>query len=104
MCYVSIQTVHIATKSILKYAIEIYSNIKFKYILSKYLNMAFKGCTLQRNPRSNTKEWNCSWKAWLFLIIIITATTSIIIIHTRPRPAFGQLGLGGSSGGYSSHG
>ena len=28
----------------------------------------------------------------------------IIIIITRPRPAFGRLGLGGSSGGYSSHG
>ena len=29
---------------------------------------------------------------------------NIIIIITRPRPAFGRLGLGGSSGGYSSHG
>ena len=28
----------------------------------------------------------------------------IIIIFTRPRPAFGRLGLGGWSGGYSSHG
>ena len=27
----------------------------------------------------------------------------IIIIITRPWPAFGRLGLGGSSGGYSSH-
>ena len=34
------------------------------------------------------------------LVIIII----IIIIITRPRPAFGRLGLGGSSGGYSSHG
>ena len=33
------------------------------------------------------------------IIIIIT-----IIIITRPRPAFGRLGLGGSSRGYSSHG
>ena len=33
--------------------------------------------------------------------LIITIT---IIIITRPRPAFGRLGLGGSSGGYSSHG
>ena len=30
--------------------------------------------------------------------------TTIIIIITRPRPAFGRLGLGGSSGGYNSHG
>ena len=28
----------------------------------------------------------------------------IIIIITRPRPAFGRLGLGGSLRGYSSHG
>ena len=28
----------------------------------------------------------------------------IIIIFTRPRPAFGRLGLGGSSGGYTYHG
>ena len=34
------------------------------------------------------------------IIIIII----IIIIITRPRPAFGRLGLGGSSKGYSSHG
>ena len=32
------------------------------------------------------------------IIIII-----IIIIITRPRLAFGRLGLGGSLGGYSSH-
>ena len=31
-------------------------------------------------------------------------TVVIIIIITRPWPAFGRLGLGGSSGGYSSHG
>ena len=35
----------------------------------------------------------------LIIIIII-----IIIIITRPWPAFGRLGLGGSSGVYSSHG
>ena len=35
----------------------------------------------------------------MIIIIII-----IVIIITRPRPAFGRLGLGGSSGGYSSHG
>ena len=29
--------------------------------------------------------------------------TIIIIITTRPWPAFGRLGLGGLSGGYSSH-
>ena len=28
----------------------------------------------------------------------------VIIILTRPRPAFGRLGLGGSSRGNSSHG
>ena len=33
----------------------------------------------------------------IFIIIIV-----IIIIITRRRPAFGRLGLGGSSGGYSS--
>ena len=33
----------------------------------------------------------------------ITIMIAIIII-TRPRPAFGRLGLGGWSGGYSSHG
>ena len=38
--------------------------------------------------------------ACIIVIIIII----IIIIITRPWPAFGRLGLGGSSGGYSSHG
>ena len=38
------------------------------------------------------------------VIIIIMKATSIIIVITRPRPAFGRLGLGGSSGGYSSCG
>ena len=41
----------------------------------------------------------------IFLIIItIIITIIIIIIITRPRPAFGRLGLGGSSRGYSSQG
>ena len=31
-------------------------------------------------------------------------TVTVIIIITRPWPAFGRLGLGGSSGGYSFHG
>ena len=31
-------------------------------------------------------------------------SNTIIIIFTRPRPAFGRLGLGGLSRGYSSHG
>ena len=35
----------------------------------------------------------------MIIIIII-----IIIIITRPRPAFGRLGLGGSLGGYTYHG
>ena len=38
------------------------------------------------------------------IIIIIIISFSIIIIITRPRPAFGRLGLGGSSGGYSPPG
>ena len=37
------------------------------------------------------------------IITIIIITITIIIIITRPRPAFGRLGLGGWSGGYSSH-
>ena len=32
----------------------------------------------------------------------LSKSSIIIIIITRPRPAFGRLGLGGSSGGYSS--
>ena len=35
---------------------------------------------------------------------IVIISIIIIIIITRPRPAFGRLGLGGSSEGYSSHG
>ena len=38
------------------------------------------------------------------VIVIVIVIIIIIIIVTRPRPAFGRLGLGGSSGGYSSHG
>ena len=34
----------------------------------------------------------------------VTRVNIIIIIVTRPRPAFGRLGLGVSSRGYSSHG
>ena len=37
-------------------------------------------------------------------IITIARLVIVTIIITRPRPAFGRLGLGGSSGGYSSHG
>ena len=32
------------------------------------------------------------------------AHPAFVIIITRPRPAFGRLGLGGLSGGHSSHG
>ena len=38
-----------------------------------------------------------------FRLTTISIIIIIIIIITRPRPAFGRLGLGGSSGGYSSH-
>ena len=38
-----------------------------------------------------------------FMVINII-TTTIIIIITRPRPAFGRLGLGASLGGYTYHG
>ena len=38
---------------------------------------------------------------WMIINIIVII---IIIIITRPRPAFGRLGLGGLSRGYSSNG
>ena len=58
------------------------------------------------------KVWKCQVFQWLELpqeterlttyqVIIIII---IIIIITRPRPAFGRLGLGGSLGGYTYHG
>ena len=54
-------------------------------------------CALEASPLSPADH-----------IIIIHHTSisyiSIIIIITRPRPAFGRLGLGGLSGGNSSHG
>ena len=40
----------------------------------------------------------------IITIIIIIIIIVVIIINTRPRPAFGRLGLGGSLRGYSSHG
>ena len=40
----------------------------------------------------------------IVIILVIVIVIVVIIIITRPRPAFGRLGLGGSSGGYSSHG
>ena len=40
----------------------------------------------------------------IIIIIIIIIFTIVIIIVTRPSLAFGRLGLGGSSGGYSSCG
>ena len=40
----------------------------------------------------------------LITIISIVTTIIIIIIITRPRPAFGRLGLGGLSEGYTYHG
>ena len=36
--------------------------------------------------------------------VIIFRTLIIIIMNTRPKPAFGRLGLGGSSRGYASNG
>ena len=38
------------------------------------------------------------------IIIVIVVAIIIIIIITRPWPAFGRQGLGGSSGGNTSHG
>ena len=38
------------------------------------------------------------------IIIVVSIINIIVIINTRPRPAFGRLGLGGSSRGYSSGG
>ena len=37
------------------------------------------------------------------VIIVIIIVIILIIIITRPRPAFGRLGLGGLSRGYSSN-
>ena len=37
------------------------------------------------------------------IVIIVLVIIIIIIIITGPRPAFGRLGLGGSSRGYSSY-
>ena len=45
-----------------------------------------------------------SFQVGIIIIIIIIVIIVTIIIITRPWPAFGRLGLGGSSGGYSSHG
>ena len=42
----------------------------------------------------------CRWSRHSGILIIII----ISIIITRPRPAFGRLGLGGSSGGYNPPG
>ena len=44
------------------------------------------------------------WTFHIIIIIITIVVIIILIIFTRPRPAFGQLGLGGSSRGYSPHG
>ena len=35
----------------------------------------------------------------IIIVIVVIVNVIIIIIFTRPRPAFGRLGLGGSSGG-----
>ena len=40
----------------------------------------------------------------VIVIIVVVVIVIIIIIVTRPRPAFGRLGLGGLSRGYNSHG
>ena len=37
-------------------------------------------------------------------VTILFAIVIIAIIFTRPKPAFGRLGLGGLSGGYTYHG
>ena len=60
--------------------------------------------------QDNEGDWGVAVAAWrgmkkgqpgvpgnLIIIVII------VIIITGPRPAFGRLGQGGSSGGYSSH-
>ena len=38
----------------------------------------------------------------IIIVIIVFNIIIIIIINTRPRPAFGRLGLGRSSGGKTS--
>ena len=45
----------------------------------------------------------CSTR-FVIIIILIIIIIIIIIIITRPWPAFGRQGLGGSSGGDTSHG
>ena len=37
----------------------------------------------------------------IVIVIIVIVIVIVMIIVTRPRPAFGRLGLGGSSRGYS---
>ena len=48
----------------------------------------------------------CGWPMFLWISITTFPIIPIIIIIiiTRPRPAFGRLGLGGLSRGYSSNG
>ena len=56
---------------------------------------------LDKNLQSFNDDAPPQWKiseCYARYIIII-----IIIIISRPRPAFGRLGLGGSSRGYSSY-
>ena len=49
------------------------------------------------NPTVATTMKRAGFRITMVIIIII-------IIITRPRPAFGRLGLGGSLGGYTYHG
>ena len=61
----------------------------------------------QRYKHDNTSVFNIEFIIIIIMITTIIITISMIIIIimiTRPRPAFGRLGLGGSSGGYSSCG
>ena len=83
-------------------------------LILKYLNV-INGINLSDKPegenckgggRKGFVEASVPLNTLIIIIIIITITitiTIIIIIITRPWPAFGRLGLGGSSGGYSSH-
>ena len=43
------------------------------------------------------------WNKCISTLLLMTIIIIIVVIIARPRLAFGWLGLGGLSGGYSSH-
>ena len=63
------------------------------------------GCQAGQRGRCEACCWNagpCSWhKIKVVIIILIIIITFLIVIFTRPWPAFGRQGLDGSPGLYS---